>query len=778
MSITYVRLVYTKPTPDVFERRFEGLLEEDNILLVDPVLEATSKTIGDLYRETLARYLRRHDVVVFRGSGPDFVTKIAQDDVVKDFLPRLQGGALVGRATSMQGPVWAEIPGMSVPARVPPLESLRQAEMLGILRRTGAIFESDVYHYVLPYQERHAEKFIRLADALRSVYDIDRILDWLVETITGDTLVIGDTGSMLPLMLRLREHVEETTRFKVEVASLDKYPEDRVDVTARIRAITNRPFVTTAQLSERPLNYLFLISVSSSGRLCAFFHNLFRDSTIVVICRTRNDALPCNRYLATVDITNWPAEDCERCPSHPKIQVDPQTYELIPRLDWKPVIVGHRKATDKAKFWSMTSRTKAVDLHKTVKYSGTAPESERHFSVFLDTEKMAQDAWFRERCKNALLDLGKPEPPDLILIPQHSNSHVVESICREVYPSLIPLTVPAGKLEVRLHEPLQQARRIIIADDAIVTGNTMFNFRTAIYNVTQPAETKPMVGIFVMVSRTSDDSVLEAFNYRYRSPQHGLKIAYGEQIYLPEEQKCPWCKELEFLAEVVGLFPEESEEQQAVRDRIRHLEQKPLQWPFFMLHEGHGLTPDLRAVDSFFGTEEDPLNAYAAFAAGACVAQTMKKELGDLSRISKKPQQTKSGRGWKEWLAKLPLYSRFARAMRAFFRDPASGDGVEFKYADMNMVYSAYFETTLLSSLLRTFDAVEVMRPAVDDQFERKLEVADPARAYPGAVTELAYAAIQGKVPKRAIRSTLEKFKDSDRWFRMLLAIMNAVEAR
>ena len=82
MSITYVRLVYTKPTPDVFEVRFEDL-EKDNILLIDPVLEATSKKIGDLYREKVARFFRRHDVIVFRVSDLDYVQAIAQDEVVK-----------------------------------------------------------------------------------------------------------------------------------------------------------------------------------------------------------------------------------------------------------------------------------------------------------------------------------------------------------------------------------------------------------------------------------------------------------------------------------------------------------------------------------------------------------------------------------------------------------------------------------------------------------------------------------------------------------------------
>jgi hypothetical protein len=776
MPITYVRLVYTKPAPDVFEWRFDNL-EEDNILLIDPVLEATSDSIGTLYRETFARFLRRHDVVVFRGGGPEFVNTVATDVVVGDVVKQLRGGALVSRAGEMKSPTWMPIPGMEDPARVPDLKALRQAEVEGILKRTGAIYETDVYHYVLPYQERHAEKFIRLADALRSVYDIDRILDWLVEAITGDTLIIGDTGSMLPLMVRLREHSQRVAGHVIEIATLDKYPEDRVDVTARIRAITNRPFVTDAEDREKPLNYLFLISVSSSGRLCQLFHNMIPDSTIIVLCRTTADELPCKQDLATVEIQNWPAAACEKCATHPRIYVDPQTYELIPHLDWKAVIVGQTKAKEKAKFWSMVSRRDAVELHKTIEYSGTAPKSERHFSVFLDTARMAEDKWFREKCLEALRSLGRPEPPDLILIPQHKNSHVVAAICKEVFEKLTPLTVPAGKIEESLNGPLQGAKRILIADDAIVTGETLFNFRSAIYKITQPAGARPSISIFVMVSRTANDVLLESLERRYRDHE-GVRIAYGEKIFLPEEQHCPWCKERDFLRSIVRLLPEDEEVRESVRLRIEQLTQTPLQWPFFMLPADHGLEPNLKAVDSFFGTVEEPLNIRAAFAAGACVAQTMKMELGNSSRAPKKTQKPKREGRIRRLARQWWVLERLYLAGRILFGYSPTGDGIEFKYADLRMVYDSFFETTLLSSLLRTFDGVEVRHPGIDEKFKVKLEVADPVRTYPGAVTELAYAAISGKVPKQTVRATLEKFQGTDRWFRMLLAIMNAVEAK
>src|SRR5207248_2880543 len=108
-----------------------------------------------------------------------------------------------------------------------------------------------------------------------------------------------------------------------------------------------------------------------------------------------------------------------------------------------------------------------------------------------------------------------PDPPDLILIPQHKNSNIVAGICKEVFPDLTAVFVPAGKLEDSLRGPLQGAKRILIADDAIVTGATLFNFRSAIYKVTQPAGARPAISIFVLVARTANETPIESLERRY-----------------------------------------------------------------------------------------------------------------------------------------------------------------------------------------------------------------------------------------------------------------------
>src|SRR5580704_8488242 len=99
--------------------------------------------------------------------------------------------------------------------------------------------------------------------------------------------------------------------------------------------------VADASLSGREMNYVFLISVSSSGRLCRLFRKLApAGSKIAVICRTSDEVLPCEHDLVTSNVKSWPAGTdgrCERCNTKPRIHVDPKTYELLPHLEWQSV---------------------------------------------------------------------------------------------------------------------------------------------------------------------------------------------------------------------------------------------------------------------------------------------------------------------------------------------------------------------------------------------------------------------------------------------------------
>jgi hypothetical protein len=198
-------------------------------------------------------------------------------------------------------------------------------------------------------------------------------------------------------------------------------------------------------------------------------------------------------------------------------------------------------------------------------------------------------------------------------------------------------------------------------------------------------------------------------------------------LYLPDGQSCPWCAEERFLNRFRAVLKGDSLRQ--LNERIEYLE-RGFQPPLLMVKPTQE-RGDLRSLGSFFGLN---LAAKAAFAAGSCAAQTVMQNLATL------------------------------------------GGGILFKVADLGMAYDAYYESVILSSLLRTFHAIHVRCPSHDELVEQKIRTIVPARAYPGVLTELALAALMEKIPSKQVREALESWKDQDAWIPMLIDIIKLVE--
>src|SRR5262245_66139981 len=113
MPITYVRLVHSRLDPETFSRTFED--EEDNILLFDPVAEATATRISDLYGRLDPSALA-NDIVVFRGTGLDFLKSLAGDAVLPRLVKERRALALIGGTEpAAPGPALQPVPGLTAP---------------------------------------------------------------------------------------------------------------------------------------------------------------------------------------------------------------------------------------------------------------------------------------------------------------------------------------------------------------------------------------------------------------------------------------------------------------------------------------------------------------------------------------------------------------------------------------------------------------------------------------------------------------------------------------
>ena len=72
------------------------------------------------------------------------------------------------------------------------LSLARAIELHAMLKRGGAIWEPETYHYRLPSGE-HTDKFIRFADAIQSPQDAYVIATWLSERLSDGVGVVVDT---------------------------------------------------------------------------------------------------------------------------------------------------------------------------------------------------------------------------------------------------------------------------------------------------------------------------------------------------------------------------------------------------------------------------------------------------------------------------------------------------------------------------------------------------------------------------------------------------------
>ena len=140
------------------------------------VPEGTQLGIGQVFRE-LEPSLKVTDGIVFRGVWPHIRDAVVRDPILRDEVGDRPVMALVGGTElAHPGALLRPLPGFRPFDQQPSLGCLRQAELEALLQRTGAIYTDENVHYGLP-SSYHAQKFIRLADALRSLHDVSRVVD-------------------------------------------------------------------------------------------------------------------------------------------------------------------------------------------------------------------------------------------------------------------------------------------------------------------------------------------------------------------------------------------------------------------------------------------------------------------------------------------------------------------------------------------------------------------------------------------------------------------------
>lgn len=693
-----------------YEHRFDGEganglepFADRRVFVFDPRIERGAETIGDRWRK-LDSAIRGADVVILRGSSKDFLERVTGDALLRDRVKNTPLAVLSGswnpdsRTPTLISPPWAVAPGEPVD-----LDVLREHELLTLVRESKAINREADCHYQLPSSTVHAEAFIRLADALTDHTDLVRLTDWVLPHLEQGAALLGDNGSLLGLLSTVAGQAHKRFGWAdVPVATLDSYPSDPLAV---------RRFFDGFRARNRH-RLLFLVTVSSSGTVAGRVNQATGSrADVIVLCGTdAKGGKSTAACFARQPVERWHTNadgECDACSRLQLLEVDPETYEVRTKLKRKRVGLDIEEAKRMALFWEAADRQGAVELHAEVPTATGDPAGRRHLAVALDVPRLLDDSWFRGEC---LAALRKQERPDAVLIPANAAAEtladlVVES--HEIERKQV-LIVPIGELHPEVVETLRRCSTVLIADDVLITAETVRGLRRRVHAACQSS-----VATWGFVAVMRPPSLFEESRARRpftsQSEDGGktfeCRLSEGFKLFLapPGERQCPWCQERDLLAERIDDLSEEAAAIATERlDRLRAIGMKaPL------LLDGAGPT---RTAGSYFGDLRD----VAGFAAASALTQRMKE---------------------------------------SFQRDR----GVqEIRTLDTALVLEALFDPILRAGILRTFDQRDLRDQTSDKETIPALGVYDAG----GSLAEDGYAAAQGKLPLEAVRQRLRTSDD------------------
>jgi thymidylate synthase ThyX len=287
----------------------------------------------------------------------------------------------------------------------------------------------------------------------------------------------------------------------------------------------------------------------------------------------------------------------------------------------------------------------------------------RHLSVSLDIAALLRDDGFAQRARETL---ERYRRPGAVLIPAHAATAALEALVRGVWDDVPVHAIPLGALPGLVREVVAAADHVLIVDDVVISGQTLFGLRARVYDVSQAIGRGIRVWGFVPVARPPSLQEWRRLRQRYmyvsdNGLEHSLHCAQELELPPPGTGHCPWCREHVLLQRTFEAL--EGLALDRARERETVLRSTPLMPP---LTPG-GVSDELASIEAIVGD----LRPRAAFAAMAAQGQHIKNWLNSHRQVA------------------------------------------ELVYFDVELLLSAVFDAAMFGGLMRTLDARNVRaRPA------------------------------------------------------------------
>lgn len=717
------RLELGAPTSDVSHM---------TVLVFDPMLETAPPVpgaFGNRFRDLTLGWLENADLIVLRGSGTDFVPTISSDLAFQEeFREKVKPVvALVSRrGQDHVAPGFERLAGIIPFNLAGLLPTVREAEIVSLLRLSGAVLEAgDPYHFVLPAGP-HTPKFLRIADALQDLASVRRIAEWILPHLSSNSAILADTRSLTSLLLQIQGMMREDGQDSGSPISIDSfpaYPRDRQDFGNTVAEF---------ELRNPGKEVIFLLSVNSSGTLLSQMKERAADrgGGVVVVCDTRCEEDPGDVVvLSRMPIERWnPGSNgkCPKCDDFLNILIHPSSFERIGNPRFEPVPVNLDPIRENEWFWESAEATDAVRLHYRAPYGNGF---DRHFAIYVDVAKLLSAAEFRSRCLEALSTLPRPK---IVLITEHAAADAIRSLIDQRFaegwgessdvPSVHVLPTTAD-LEPLLGE-LKGDEWVLIADDALVAGTTLRTWRQKIHAITRSREDVINLAGFVALARPHSKDAMRSVRNLYIENKDGkgeLHLKWGACVYMPapDIDDCPWCTEYRILNwfgnKLQGVAKDFADR------RLDQLRTGDLRVPLMTDPDLEKSGMNLHTEGSFFGR----LRPVTAMAAATCAAHALSVSLGEsLNR------------------------------------------GV-VQQVDTAHFIGSFFENVFHAGVLRTVPRRQIFSPELETRLSQEL-AQWPQLARDQGFTEIAgflaefgWAAVNGKLPRVSVLELIDEVQGS-----------------
>ncbi|RJS47436.1 hypothetical protein D4739_15240 [Nocardioides cavernaquae] len=436
---------------------------------------------------------------------------------------------------------------------------LRRAELNYYAGESGALLpQSGTFHYAGP-NGQHYRSFLRVGSAIQSPDSLDAVSFWLLPYVGPSTMVIVETTTISIIGMHLAQYLREEAyedRAITAVHALPGYGRPALrQFIARTRA--TRPVIVDGASA------LVVISVSSTGVMAEIArsaaHDLgFTTTAAVALYGTparATDAGTSDQTSALNDVFCFlesdlgrsPSNDCEMCDpkaphSSPALPISPVTFTVGVAESVVPAKLDAVYATEAKEFVDRYRTTDAFSVHR------DDPSDGRHHAVHIDVAKLLghKDNIFKVRFLAKVDELAGQV--DTILAPDHLTARSMAKLAgdRLKIPVVVrnPQDLGAATAEEIAH---LNASRLLIIDDAIVSGDRLRSFRDELIEKGYDhEECHALVGVL----RTQTDSETRGIaNIVHQLGPTEKQLHAVEQVLLPnwQEDDCPWCWEQNLL---------------------------------------------------------------------------------------------------------------------------------------------------------------------------------------------------------------------------------------